>query len=111
MVEKQSEMWLNPHAVRIHTTKRIRHESTATISPDTLSIIKVNYQVPFPLSQLFTSTSLDLRADVFGFLMQVVFAKNLLATTKEYEPHKSEKLDEDMLILLQARHRLVWIVK
>ena len=36
-----------------------------------LGNLKVGYIVPFPLSVLFTSTSLDLRSKVFGFLVQL----------------------------------------
>jgi gamma-tubulin complex component 5 len=108
MIEKQNEIWLNPHAIRIRTIGRpTSQDPTALISPETLSIIKATYQVPFPLSQLFTATSLDLRADVFVFLLQVQFGRSLLDQTKPYESVKST----DMAYLLRLRHRLYWVIK
>jgi gamma-tubulin complex component 5 len=106
MIEKQNEHWLNPHAIRIRTTGRPTQESGTLISPETLSVIKATYQVPFPLSQLFTSTSLDLRADVFVFLLQIQFGRKLLDQTKSYE-----SIAPDMAHLLRLRHRLYWVIK
>lgn len=106
MIEKQNELWLNPQAIRIRTTGRPGRDVNAHISPETLSIIKATYTVPFPLSQLFTSTTLDLRADVFVFLLQVHFGRSLLDQTRSYE---SSTLD--MAYLLRLRHKLYWAIK
>jgi gamma-tubulin complex component 5 len=111
-IERQNEQWLNPHAIRIRTTSRPKIDGpNDLISPEILSVVRASYQVPFPLSQLFTSTSLDLRADVFTFLLQIQFGRSLLDQTKMYESQKTNRVDRDMAYLLRLRHKVYWIIK
>lgn len=105
-IEKQGQLWLNPQAARIHATRR--GSSSTHVSPTMLSAVRASYRVPFPLSQLFTATSLDLRADVFSFLLQLQFAKHLLDRSRS--PSAVTK-DKDARRLLHLRHKVIWFIK
>nr|XP_031859138.1 uncharacterized protein CI109_005488 [Kwoniella shandongensis]KAA5526210.1 hypothetical protein CI109_005488 [Kwoniella shandongensis] len=79
-IEKKQAGWMNPSAVR----------------------------VPFPLSQLFTSTSIELRAEVFSLLLQLSLGRYLLAGTKG--------LDKEVLSRCHTREdeseiRSLWLVR
>lgn len=62
-----------------------------------------NVQVPFPLSQVFTLTSLDMRADAFTFLLELRYA--------------SSRMNEAGLVALGRaelqviRQRLMWVIQ
>ncbi|GMK54598.1 hypothetical protein CspeluHIS016_0111840 [Cutaneotrichosporon spelunceum] len=82
----------NPAGVRVRTTRR--HAGLADI--------RVDYLIPFPLSQVFTVTALDLRADVFAFLLRLLRARKQLRS----ELHGRWGTDEPAL--RRARHAAAW---
>ncbi|CAK9786531.1 hypothetical protein CC85DRAFT_326116 [Cutaneotrichosporon oleaginosum] len=67
-IEGAGAHWINPASVRVRTARR-----RAAITD-----IRVDYLVPFPLSQVFTASALELRSDVFGLLLRLMRARKLL---------------------------------
>lgn len=110
-IERQGELWLNPQAIRVRVKSRSQpHEPdrNTTVTPGVLSSMSASYRVPFPLSQLLTTTSLDLRSDVFGFLLQVQFSRYLLSLSL-FRPRSRSSPPPLALALLE--HKLSWIIK
>lgn len=108
-IEKRGDQWLNAAAIRIDPGSRrtLSQDQPQTISPATLSTTRPTYRVPFPLSQLFTSTSLDLRGDVFTFLLQMQFGRYLLSRTRLLGSGQHVGFSQ----LLRLRHKLSFIIK
>ena len=106
-IEKRGEGWLNPQAIRIDPGSNSSRDTSNAISPATLANVRPTYRIPFPLSQLFTSTSLDLRGDVFTFLLQMQFGRYLLARTRLLE----SRVRDGTSALLRLRHKLSFIIK
>ncbi|BEI87391.1 uncharacterized protein CcaverHIS019_0101090 [Cutaneotrichosporon cavernicola] len=89
---------LNPAAVRVRTTRRRAG----------LADIRVDYLVPFPLSQMFTGTSLDLRSDVFGFLLRVLRARKLLLRARSVAEMQAGGRMDVLIPLRRIRHAANW---
>lgn len=56
---------------------------------DALESVRISYDVPFPLTQLFTPTSLELRAEAFSFLLQLRYTRALLDQTRVALSHRA----------------------
>lgn len=71
--------------------------------------------MPFPLSQLFTSTSIDLRADTFTFLLQLLCARKQLvhaaAVYRERTSSREDRKTNDAHLLLNLRQRTSWVLE
>lgn len=98
-IDQSGEYWLNPSALRISPGKQKIKDQTDVLAA--LGDLRISYTVPFPLSVLFTSNSLELRAKVFGFLCQVDYARR--AVVEGWTVYGSA--DRSL------RHRLAWFVK
>jgi gamma-tubulin complex component 5 len=76
-IEDSKSDWLNSSALRIVSTQP--RSSASSHDPQSLVValgkLRASYSAPFPLSVLFTSTSLGLRSEVFGFLVQLSLAR------------------------------------
>ncbi|WVQ62976.1 uncharacterized protein L199_001125 [Kwoniella botswanensis] len=110
IVEEKQAGWMNPAAIRIRTIR----SSGALVGPRALEILRVNYEVPFPLSQIFSSTSIELRAEVFTFLLQLRMARYLLIQTKEHDREliakRSYDGEKDIRAMLMMRQKLSWFI-
>ncbi|ORY29547.1 Spc98 family-domain-containing protein [Naematelia encephala] len=67
IIEQRGDLWMNPSAIRIRLGRLTKGSSDV----QSLGLCTASYQVPFPLSQLFTPTSMELRSEVFTFLLQI----------------------------------------
>ncbi|KAK6906950.1 hypothetical protein I203_100939 [Kwoniella mangroviensis CBS 8507] len=110
VVEEKQAGWMNPAAIRIRTIR----SSGALVGPRALEILRVNYEVPFPLSQLFSSTSIELRAEVFTFLLQLRMARYLLIQTKEHDRElvakRSYDGEREVRAMWMMRQKLLWFI-
>ncbi|OWZ26519.1 hypothetical protein C356_06924 [Cryptococcus neoformans c45] len=86
VTEARQAFWMNPDALRIRTTR----PQGVYLGPRALGAIRADYLVPFPLSQIFTETSIAIRAEVFTFLLQLSMGRWILAETK--------RTDKEMMI-------------
>lgn len=68
------------------------------------------YTVPFPLSQLFTPTSMDIRSQVFAWLAQIRYALRSLALAPETTRSKSDR-GETEPGLAYLRQRALWFMR
>ena len=108
---------MNPAALRLRTTRRISLAS----GPRALASVRADYQVcyntiiefrfdvsfrqvPFPLSQLFTPTSMGLRAEVFAFLLGLQHARKAVTATLQLY----DGVPKSFSFL---RHRLTWLIQ
>lgn len=98
-VDQSGEFWLNPSALRISVGKQKVKEPSDVLAA--LGALRLSYTVPFPLSVLFTSNSLELRSKVFGLLCQVDYARRTITTAQTVHG----------TIDWALRHRLGWFVK
>ncbi|WRT65449.1 uncharacterized protein IL334_002392 [Kwoniella shivajii] len=109
-IEKQSAGWMNPTAIRI----RALRSSGPLVGPRALSILRANYEVPFPLSQLFTSTSIDLRAEVFTLILQLRMARYLLTQSKTLDRDLTARLEDggegEIRSMWRMRQKLLWFI-
>lgn len=105
-IEASDSAWMNPSAIRIFPKKKrpnlIRETSASHMKTiRDLGGLQVGYNVPFPLSVLFTSTSLGLRSQVFGFLVQLDIARR--AVHARIAIDRSSSWNET--------HKLSWILE
>ncbi|KAK4689213.1 hypothetical protein P7C73_g907, partial [Tremellales sp. Uapishka_1] len=107
-IEKHGDYWMNASAIRIRAVGRAEN----SIGPRILSALRVNYLVPFPLSQLFSSTSIELRSEVFVFLLQIQRARKLLIDTKELDSGfvAARRANDEMKALWRLKQRLSWLI-
>lgn len=105
-IDQTDAFWLNPSALRLMpapsvTRPKLGNSKKPVNVLKTLGGIKVGYNVPFPLSVLFTTTSMELRSAVFGFLCQIDYARRCLSVPASEEKQGAWRL----------RHRLRWFIE
>lgn len=98
-IDQAGEFWLNPSALRISPGRRKIKDQRDVLGA--LGELRVSYTVPFPLSVLFTSNSLELRSRVFGFLCQVDYTRRAIVDGRAFHGTSHWALDQ----------RLGWFVK
>jgi gamma-tubulin complex component 5 len=116
-VTSSSDVWINPILVRASASRRASENISQTVSA-----IKVDYQVcsnfritaessqvPFPLSQLFTTTSMELRSDIFTFLLQLLHARRSLIDLASFMSDVSDRPAGELRRLWRLRHKLAWV--
>lgn len=116
-VSSSSNVWINPILVRASTSRRTSEDISKTVSA-----IKVDYQVcsnyrnaaetsqvPFPLSQLFTTTSMELRSDIFTFLLRLLHARRSLIDLASVLSDVSDRPAGELRRLWRLRHKLAWV--
>ncbi|WVW79751.1 hypothetical protein I302_101721 [Kwoniella bestiolae CBS 10118] len=110
ITEEKQAGWMNPAGIRIRTTR----SSGAIMGPRALEIVRVQYEVPFPLSQLFSSTSVELRAEVFTFILQLRMAHYLLVQTKKLDRDLSARMildgENGIRGMWRMRQKLSWFI-
>ncbi|WWC59975.1 uncharacterized protein I303_102538 [Kwoniella dejecticola CBS 10117] len=107
-VEEKEAGWMNPAAIRIRTVR----SSGALVGPRALNVIRGDYEVPFPLSQLLSATSIELRAEVFTFILQLRMAQYLLSQTKVFDRvllARSEG-EPEIRTMWNVRQKLSWLL-
>ncbi|KAL1410217.1 hypothetical protein Q8F55_004222 [Vanrija albida] len=100
-IETHGATWMNAPAVRARTTRR----SGRAVLAD----IRVDYLVPFPLSQLFTPTAVDLRSDIFVFLLRLVKGRKVLLEARMLAESYGGARPE-LRLLRKLRHALSWVL-
>ncbi|WWC87513.1 uncharacterized protein L201_002403 [Kwoniella dendrophila CBS 6074] len=110
-IEEKQAAWMNPAAIRIRTVRF----SGAIVGTRALEAIRASYEVPFPLSQLFSSTSMELRSEVFTFLLQLRMAQYLVNQTKSFDRDLLARLQDgngvmETRSLWMTRQKLKWFV-
>ncbi|WVQ83578.1 hypothetical protein IAT38_005719 [Cryptococcus sp. DSM 104549] len=111
VIEDRAAGWMNPSALRIRT---VRSQGVYT-GPRALEAIRADYQVPFPLSQLLTPTSISFRSEVFTFLMQLHMGRHLLAQTKHCDKELLARVsgsedDSGVKGMWRVRGRVLWLL-
>lgn len=113
-IDLTGETWLNPTAIRLSPGpqkgkgKGKDRDRGARDLLTMLGGLRITYAVPFPLSVLFTSNSMDLRSRVFAFLTQVEYARRSCASASARARGVDKDVDEGGWAL---RHRLRWFVE
>lgn len=105
-LEESRSTWMNPSAIRVLPAKKQR----SMVSTDSASIklakslggLQISYNAPFPLSVLFTPTSLALRSEVFGFLMLLNVARRAV------QGAIARRNDS---VFWSTLHRLSWVLE
>ncbi|OCF34604.1 hypothetical protein I316_03645 [Kwoniella heveanensis BCC8398] len=109
-VERKEAGWLNPTAIRIRTTR----SQGAYVGPRALGLIRAHYEVPFPLSQLLTSTSIELRSEVFTFLLQLQMARFILRQTIVHDRELLDRIDGgnegEIRAMWRMRQQMSWLI-
>ncbi|WVQ94433.1 hypothetical protein IAU59_001512 [Kwoniella sp. CBS 9459] len=109
-IERNEAGWLNPSAIRIRTVRT----QGAYVGPRALGAIRAHYEVPFPLSQLFTPTSIELRSEVFTFLLQLQMGRYLLSQTKIHDRELFARLNDggegEIRAMWSMRQKLSWFI-
>nr|XP_019012421.1 uncharacterized protein I206_03268 [Kwoniella pini CBS 10737]OCF51202.1 hypothetical protein I206_03268 [Kwoniella pini CBS 10737] len=107
-IEEEQAGWMNPGAIRIRTVR----SAGAFVGPRALCVIRADYEVPFPLSQLISATSIELRAEIFTFILQLRSARYLLSQTKLLDRAALSETAEqtDTRSMRKMRQKLTWIV-
>ncbi|KAK8861336.1 hypothetical protein IAR55_002155 [Kwoniella newhampshirensis] len=111
ITETKQALWMNPSAIRIRT---VRLQGPIT-GPRALGIIRADYQTPFPLSQLFTSTSIELRAEVFAFMLQVSMGRHIATGTIYSDSEALSRCSthddaSEIRALWPVRQKIVWFL-
>ncbi|WVQ73854.1 hypothetical protein IAR50_003435 [Cryptococcus sp. DSM 104548] len=110
-IEDRKASWLNPMAIRIMT---VRSQGVYQ-GPRAIETLRADYLVPFPLSQLFTPTSIGLRSEIFTFILQLSMGRWSLAQTKQFDRHISSPGvakggDQDARALWCVRQKITWLL-
>lgn len=108
-IEHTDSYWVNAVAWRVSKDR----SSTKRSAKDPISAvgcIRATYNVPFPLSVLFTSTSIDLRSKAFSFLNTIDFSLRLLARCA-LVLRQEEKKGGEGWEMWQIRQRLGWFLR
>ncbi|WVF66823.1 hypothetical protein IAT40_001565 [Kwoniella sp. CBS 6097] len=109
-IERKEAGWLNLSAIRVRAVR----SQGAYVGPRALGAIRAHYEVPFPLSQLFTPTSMEMRSEVFTFLLQLQMGRYLLCQTKNHDKELSSRLFEggegEIRALWRMRQKLSWLI-
>ncbi|WVQ92087.1 hypothetical protein IAS59_005895 [Cryptococcus gattii] len=111
VAEARQAFWMNPNALRIRTTK----PQGVYLGPRALGGIHADYLVPFPLSQIFTETSIAIRSEVFTFLLQLSMGRWILARTKRTDKEMmayslSNDRRQELRGLWCMRGKLIWFL-
>lgn len=67
--------------------------------------------MPFPLSQVFTGTALDLRSDVFGFLLRLLRVRKLLLRARSVAEAQAGGRMDVLVPLRRIRHAANWALE
>lgn len=102
-IEQQGADWMNAPAVR---ARAVRGPGRATLGD-----IKVDYLVPFPLSQLFTPTSMDMRSEVFTFLLRLLRGRKQVLEARQLAESQAGGRREELRMIRRLRHALSWVLE
>lgn len=102
-IEQQGATWMNAPAVR---ARAVRGHGRATLGD-----IRVDYLVPFPLSQLFTPTSMDMRSEVFTFLLRLLRGKKQLLEARQLAEAQAGGRKDELRMMRRLRHALSWVLE
>lgn len=102
-IEQQGATWMNAPAVR---ARALRGQGRATLGD-----IRVDYLVPFPLSQLFTPTSMDMRSEVFTFLLRLLRGKQQLLEARQLAETQAGGRKDELRMMRRLRHALSWVLE
>ncbi|KAI9632365.1 Spc98 family-domain-containing protein [Dioszegia hungarica] len=108
IIRIQGETWMNAPAIRLSLASRLKDQTGVAA----IGLIKVDYQVPFPLSQLFSPTSMELRAEVFTFLLQFGYAREGVRRLHS-DALRGKGLrgaGREMRRVLGMKQRLIWVL-
>lgn len=102
-IEQQGATWMNAPAVR---ARALRGQGRATLAD-----IRVDYLVPFPLSQLFTATSMEMRSEVFTFLLRLLKGRKLLLEARQVAEAQAGGRKYELGLIRRLRHALSWVLE
>lgn len=102
-IEQQEATWMNAPAVR---ARALRGQGRATLGD-----IRVDYLVPFPLSQLFTPTSMDMRSEVFTFLLRLLRGRTQLLEARQLAEEQAGGRMDELRMMRRLRHALSWVIE
>jgi len=105
-IDQTNAFWLNASALRLAPLQNTSRPKLDRGKRDVdalkvLGSVTAGYNVPFPLSLLYTPTSMELRSAVFGFLCQLDYARRCLAFPA------TDNNDETW----RMKHRLRWFIE
>lgn len=112
-IETLNAAWMNPANVRARTMRRTKADLTDIRVDYSVSCINdsTNPQVPFPLSQVFTGTAMDLRSDVFTFLLRILRARKLLLRARSVAELQAGGRMDVLVPLRRLRHAANWALE
>lgn len=102
-IEQQGATWMNAPAVR---ARAVRGQGRATLGD-----IRVDYLVPFPLSQLFTPTSMDMRSEVFTFLLRLLRGRKQLLEARQLAETQAGGRRDELRMIRRLRYALSWVLE
>ncbi|WVN90409.1 uncharacterized protein L203_105645 [Cryptococcus depauperatus CBS 7841] len=110
-IDQRQAGWMNPMALHVMTIR----PQEAYLGPRILSTVRINYQVPFPLSQLLTPTTVGYRSEVFSFLVQLCMGRFILVETKHMDKELLKQCHtntegKELQFLCRIRNKILWLL-
>ncbi|KAL7419774.1 hypothetical protein Q5752_005690 [Cryptotrichosporon argae] len=103
-IDTDGQNWMNAPAVRARVARRPGRAPS-------LFDLRVDYEVPFPLSQLFSPTSMAYRSDVFTFLVGLLRVRKALVASRTLDgDYAVARPSVEARALWMLRQRLSWVV-
>ncbi|ORX36375.1 Spc98 family-domain-containing protein [Kockovaella imperatae] len=109
IIDQHGGTLMNPSALRIQA-KKARNTTEKVF--DTMRHVRAIYDVPFPLSQVLTPTSMELRSETFSVLLQLHYASHVLAESRKQDAVfiSHARTTIDIRSIWQLRQQLNWVI-